>query len=312
MTVPNYVEYGGFIMDIAETTKKKSMTKDEIIKELMDLLKQNNMSQQSNDVFEICSYVDGLEKKLDSMTEELSQVREQIKEMQEDTILNNLKAQIQESAVKIQTACTNMKEQLFTVKENIHNKAVDIVNDVKLRGKEALNRVSEFMGIKNKLIGIRENVKQSKIEVASTVAKIDAFGAGIREANQKIANTFRTFADKEVVDYSKKEKKLSKTDIIKKPFLIKKVLLSGMELRLDAAIDKVDNLSKDVEIGKMLKQYDRAMERPHDNLANVTALVAEPEQKYGAEIFEESIQSLNNKNNFSNTNIEHSERSKGR
>src|SRR5574344_799242 len=169
MTVPNYVEYGGFIMDIAETTKKKAMTKDEIIQELMDLLKQNNMSQQSNGVFEICSNVDGLEKKLDSMTEELSQVRKQIKEMQEDTILNNLKAQIQESAVKLQTTCTNMKEQLFTVKENIHIIAVDIINGVKLRGKEALSRVSEFMGIKNKLIGIRENVKQSQIEVASTI-----------------------------------------------------------------------------------------------------------------------------------------------
>ena len=312
MTVPNYVEYGGFIMDIAETTKKKAMTKDEIIQELMDLLKQNNMSQQSNGVFEICSYVDGLEKKLDSMTEELSQVRKQIKEMQEDTILNNLKVQIQESAVKLQTTCTNMKEQLFTVKENIHIIAVDIINGVKLRGKEALSRVSEFMGIKNKLIGIRENVKRSQIEVASTIVKVDAFGAGIREANQKIANTFRTFADKEVVDYSMEEKKLSKTDIIKKPFLIKKVLLSGMELRIDAAIDKVDNLSRDVEIGKMLKQYDEAMERPHDNLANVTTLVAEPEQKYGAEVFEESIQSLNNKNHFFNTSIEHSERSKGR
>lgn len=44
-----------------------------------------------------------------------------------------------------------------------------------------------------------------------------------------------------------------------------------MELRLDAAIDKVDNLSKDVEINRMMKQYDEAMERSHDNLANVTA-----------------------------------------
>lgn len=295
-----------------DTVEKTKITQDEMIIELMNLLKQNNMTKEANDTFELCSYVDSLEKKLDAMTEELTNVKSQLKEMQEDTILNNLKAQIQESAVKLQTTCTNMKEQLFTVKENIHIKAVDIVNDVKLRGKEALSRVSEFLGIKNKLIGIRENVKQSQIKVDSTVAKIDAFGAGIREANQKIANTFRTFADKEVVDYSKEEKKLSKTDLIKKPFLVKKKLLAGMELRLDAAIDKVDNLSKDVEIGKMLKQYDQAMEESHDNLANVTTLVAEPEQKYGAEIFEESIQSLNNKNNFSNTNIEHSERSKGR
>ena len=28
-------------------------------------------------------------------------------------------------------------------------------------------------------------------------AKIDSFGKGMREAGQKVANTFRTFADKE-------------------------------------------------------------------------------------------------------------------
>ncbi|CBL11690.1 hypothetical protein RO1_10280 [Roseburia intestinalis XB6B4] len=34
----------------------------------------------------------------------------------------------------------------------------------------------------------------------------------MREAGQKIANTFRTFADKETVDYSEKGKKTSQSD----------------------------------------------------------------------------------------------------
>ena len=49
------------------------------------------MKEQANDVFEICSYVDGLEKKIDSMTEELTNMQNQIKEMQEDTLVNNAK-----------------------------------------------------------------------------------------------------------------------------------------------------------------------------------------------------------------------------
>ena len=52
----------------SEVTKKKALTKDEIIQELMDMLKQNNMQSQSNDLFEICSYVEGVEKKLDAMS----------------------------------------------------------------------------------------------------------------------------------------------------------------------------------------------------------------------------------------------------
>lgn len=35
----------------------------------------------------------------------------------------------------------------------------------------------------------------------------------------------------------------------------------------------------------MMKQYDEAMERPHENLAVVPAMVAEPEQEYGADVF---------------------------
>lgn len=282
-------------MDITETTKaakKNPLTKDEIIQELMDLLKQNNMSQQSNDVFEICSYVDGIEKKLDSMTAELTQVREQIKEMQEDTMLNNLKKSVTEAANRLENRCNLIKEEIFTIKTNIQTKAADIVREAKRKGKEALNQVSEIFGVKEKLTVIREQVKESKKEVAATLDKIDAFEKGMREASQQIANTFRTFADKETVDYSEQEKKFSKTEVLKTPWKAEKKILSGLELRLDAAIDKVDNLSKDVEISRMMKQYDEAMASPHENMAAqtvaATGLVAEPKIQYGAEAFEEA------------------------
>ena len=86
------------------------------------MLKQNNMQSQSNDVFEICSYVDGLEKKLDSMTEELTRVREQIKEMQEDTLMNNLKKAVSEAADRLENRCNIIKDQIFEVKTNITTK----------------------------------------------------------------------------------------------------------------------------------------------------------------------------------------------
>lgn len=277
-------------MESVENTKKKPLTKDEIIQELMDLLKQNNMQSQSNEVFEICSYVDGLEKKLDSMTEELTRVCEQIKEMQEDTLMNNLKKAVSEAADRLENRCNIIKDQIFEVKTNITTKATQIVNDVKLKGKAALNKVSEFFGIKEKLIVVRTSVKEAQKETDVMIDKIDALGKGIREANQQIANTFRTFADKDTVDYSAKDKKFSKTEVFKKPWQVKKKLFENMELRLDAAIDKVDNLSKDVEIRKMMKQYDEAMSKPHENLAALPAMVAEPVEQYGADVFEKQIE----------------------
>jgi len=280
---------GGIIsMDVEKTTKKKPLTKDEIIQELMDVLKQNNMQSQSNEVFEICSYVDGLEKKLDSVTEELTKVREQIKEMQEDTFMNNLKKSVSEAADRLEKRCAIIKEQIFEVKNDIITKATQIVNEAKRKGKAALNKVSEFFGVKEKLVAVRTSVKAAQKEADVTIAKIDAFGKGMREANQQIANTFRTFADKEAVDYSAKDKKFSKTELFKKPWENKKKLFANMELRLDAAIDRVDHLSKDVEIGKMMKQYDELMEESHER--QNFSLVAEPRAAYGADVFDKLME----------------------
>lgn len=62
----------------------------------------------------------------------------------------------------------------------------------------------------------------------------------MREAGQKVTNTFRTFSDREEVDYSGQEKRFSKTEIMKKPWKWQKKVYESMVLRLDASIDKLD------------------------------------------------------------------------
>ncbi len=54
------------------------------------------------------------------------------------------------------------------------------------------------------------------------------------EATHRAANSFRTFADKEEVDYSKKEQKFSKTELAKKTWIWQKKVYDSMVLRLDA------------------------------------------------------------------------------
>ena len=69
--------------------KKKSMTKDEMIIELMDLLKASGRPKQAADVFESSAYVDMLESKLDQMTNELVQMRKELQEMKEVAVQKN-------------------------------------------------------------------------------------------------------------------------------------------------------------------------------------------------------------------------------
>lgn len=261
-----------------EAIEKTKIVKDEMIMELLELLKKNDMKKEANDSFEICAYVDSLEKKLDSMTEELANVKQQLKDMQEDTVLNNLKVQVHAAAERLQERCNVMKEQLFVVKDNIKSKATEIVVEAKNKGKAVLNKISEIFNLREKLVGIQSHVKESQKEVSSTILKIDAFGAGMREANRKIANTIRTFADKEEVDYSQKEKKFSKTDMIKIPWIAKKKILEAMELIVDGAIDKTENLARDVGT------YDILRRKAH--VEQETVMVSEPGFQYGADVFE--------------------------
>lgn len=269
-----------------EMTANVELTKEKNLMELLDLLRKNNMKEAANSIFEMAAYVDVMEKKMDSVLEELVTVKDQLHKMEEREAEKGLKQSLKRAVNKLEEDCKAMKEKLFEVKAEIKAKAGEIVTVAKQKGKAALNKVAEFLGIKKKLEGIRQNVQESIADVDKSIGKINAFGTGMREAGQKIANTFRTFADKPEKEYG--EKKFSKTELIKKPFQVKRKLLSGILNCADAAIEKTERLAADV------KQYqtDKA-ERETERAASMEAVspielakVAEPEFQYGAEAFE--------------------------
>ncbi len=269
-----------------EMTANVELTKEKNLMELLDLLRKNNMKEVANSIFEMAAYVDVMEKRMDSVLEELVTVKNQLHKMEEREAEKGLKQSLKRAVNKLEQDCKAMKEKLFEVKAEIKAKAGEIVTAAKQKGKAALNRVAEFLGIKKKLEGIRQNVQESIADVDKSIGKIDAFGMGMREAGQKIANTFRTFADKPEKEYG--EKKFSKTELIKKPFQAKRKLLSGILNCADAAIEKTEQLAADVK----KYQTDKA-EREMGSVDSMEAvnpvelaMVAEPEFQYGAEAFE--------------------------
>jgi hypothetical protein len=263
-----------------------TLTQDEIVMELIRLLKENQIKDKANDILESAIYVDGLEKKLDQVVTELNAVKKNIVDLQEQQMMKSIKAQLAIASERMEAFCNSMKEQLFEVKTEFKEKATSIVTEVKAKGKEALNRVSEFLGVKEKLEKLRINVREAGIEIDKTIAKIDHLGKDIRESSRTVSNAFRTFADKEKVDYSEVERSFSKTEVIKKPWEWKRRMFAGMELRLDATIDKLDNLSKDILLSKT-ENY--SFEKVNEVVCSpgVIPMVAENMgTQYGSEAFE--------------------------
>ena len=275
----------------------KTLTNEEVIRELLDLLKKNAMKEQANDVFEICSYVDGLEKKIDSMTEELTNMQNQIKEMQEDTLVNNAIKALSEAQERLNARCEQIKSQVLEVKAQVKSTAKSIVDEAKAKGRAALYRVSEFLEIKKKLLDIRENVRGAIKTTDKDIAKTALLAKGFREAGQTAVNAFRTFADKPEVDYSQKEQKHPITKAVLAPMKAVKKMLVTMELHLDASIDKLDNLAMNVQIDKEKHMENaKVQEQTEPERAEAerveaeivySPMVAEPQEyQYNADAFE--------------------------
>ena len=275
----------------------KTLTNEEVIRELLELLKKNSMKEQANDVFEICSYVDGLEKKIDSMTEELTNMQNQIKEMQEDTLVNNAKKALSEAQERLNARCEQIKSQVLEVKAQVKSTAKSIVDEAKAKGRAVLYRLSEFLGIKKRLLDIRENVRGAIKTTDKDIAKTALLAKGFREAGQTVANAFRTFADKPEVDYSRKEQKHPITKAVLAPMKAVKKILVSMELHLDASIDKLDNLAMNVQLDKekhmenVKEQEQTEPERAETERVEAeivySPMVAEPQEyQYNADAFE--------------------------
>lgn len=269
------------------------MTKDEIIMELMELLKLNGREKQAGSVFEMTAYVDMLGNKLEQMTNELVKMREELQSVRQQQMSKTLKQNLTDMYEKAQARCENMKQTLIEVKENMKSKALEIVSEVRQKGKEALSKVSEFFGVKERLNSIRENLRQGIIETDRTLARIDGFSDGVKTANEYLANSFRELAGKEKVDYSKREY-VPDISILRKPWVWQKKVYQNMQKYLDTAIEKVENLSAEVQLHEMEQKWETIYEQTHGGAAeelrqdsNNISMVSEPQYQYGAEMFED-------------------------
>ena len=182
---------------------------------------------------------------------------------------------------------------LYTIKST----AKGIVEEAKEKGRAALYRVSEFLGIKKRFLDIRENVRGAIKTTDKDIAKTALLAKGFREAGQTVANAFRTFADKPEVDYSQKEQKHPITKAVLAPMKAVKKMLVSMELHLDASIDKLDNLAMTVQLDKEKHMENaKAQEQTEPERAEAerveaevvySPMVAEPQEyQYNADAFE--------------------------
>ena len=223
----------------------EAMTKDERIIELLETLTRNQMNHEANEVFELCTYVDGLEKKLDAMSVELSGIRQELKAVRENTIPNHIREQMHVVSSHLKEQCQIMKNEIRDIKEHITSKAAEINMAFRKKGRDALFKIAEVTHLKPKLLSLRNRVNGATEDVKDTIDRIYELGSQVRMANQNKANAFRTFMGKDQVDYSLK-RGITMAEVLAKPWEVRQDLLENMSRHLTGAIENVTSLESHV------------------------------------------------------------------
>ena len=255
------------------------MLNDETINELVEQLKIYNMHREAKNVSDIYQTLEQLDNTLNDMAEKISETQKQLRELrrtafkEEDyTVYQTANGAVGQARIYNTYQKSVVKDVLKKFKE----KSAVILNETKIKGKEALYKVAEFGKFKNRLEVIQEHNKMSEAAVKETLEKIDNFGTSLRGANQQIANAFRIFAGREAVDYEKVEKKFSKTKMVMKPYELKNSILHKLSVVTQKAITGLDNLEKSVEHDRHLKE-EQMQERQQKQSETEQPVEKEPE-----------------------------------
>ena len=92
--------------------------------------------------------------------------------------------------------------------------------------------------------------RQRQLDTDKDMAKTVLLAKALREVGQTAANAFCSIADKPEVDYAQKEQKHPITKAVLAPMKAVKKMLVSMELHLNASIDKLNNLTMNVQLDK--------------------------------------------------------------
>ncbi len=226
--------------------KLKGLTKEQMgtLMELAELLKRSQRVEEAVQVLSMTAYLEQMEKKLDEVVEAVSTVQRQLERLEQQKQPNTLAQTLKKSVDLRLGQYQGMQERLTQIKTRMVETAKQMIDAVKTKGKQALNGIVKFLGIREQLEALQEDTRDSIARVENDMEKIETFGSSMRQAGRQAANAVRVLAGGEEKEYG--EKKISITELAKKPFALEKERLERLLGFTESALEKCSQLSDEV------------------------------------------------------------------
>lgn len=212
------------------------------VRKLLRILTNEDLNAESKNFLALVQYMDTMEKQFNKVLDELQEVKQQINAMPEQR--KTIKTTYQDAAQNLENQIHKIKEQLANIKANIIKGSKKAVDQLKWGGLSGLNKVMDFLKIKNGLTTARDNLNQSIASTEKSIAKINAISNEYHEVGRHVKNIGKAMSGKEPIQEKKENGRLSA--FVKKPFENDLKNLTKIKGTIENAIASVENLNQSV------------------------------------------------------------------
>ncbi len=238
-------------METKEPKKEQNVEEMDVIKELLSIMQNQGMNEQSQDFLEVLRYIAGMQIQLGAMVEEIQGVREQLAQMQKSQP-KAVTEQLADKVSHLQEKVSSLSERLSALKDYLIDTASQAVKAFKEKGKEEMSKVllKGISGVKSVLEGYREKMVDILTDYEKTANQIDSIGDELKQIGNSIGNVGRLIAGKGTKEVSEEQPGVGLTRVINAP--IKKAI-SSMRKQIDSVdktFEKMDKFSAGLSTGK--------------------------------------------------------------
>jgi hypothetical protein len=246
-------------MNTTGQNTKQGTEENDVIKQFMEILSQQNMGEQSQGFMEILKYVAGMQLQLSVVADELQGMREQLAKLQESQP-KTVTERLMDKVAQLQERAAGLLERLSAVKERLMETAAQAVHAFKEKGKAAMCMAVQkgLSGIKSMLADYQEKIQEVKLDYEKTANQIDSIGDELKQIGNSVSNVGRLIMGKGTKEVSDEKQGVALTRIMNSPIKNRVAHLQKNMDTVDRALEKLDQLSARFTVAKEAEKGGRS------------------------------------------------------
>lgn len=235
----------------------KSLLEDPDIQELLLVLGIFERRSESKSLTELCEHMDEIKQTIEEVMLEVSGMREQLLQTNEKKTLRD---SLLDTMEKLGEQAQDMTVRLSDIQQEIKDKSREVVQGVLNKGILGLRHMSDFLGVKDKLISLRGIAENNLVRTDEAITRMEQAASQARRAVVDVKNIGRSLTGKEMAE-SNLEKKHGIENVMTAPMKVHRNCISFIVEQIDRALDSIDSFFKDnVVRNKQPKKIDFTLE----------------------------------------------------